>query len=731
MTFDEPDRFLEYTDLKWSGILKSVGKSANKLQPLFEAFTNSLEAIKLRQRKGDAFEPYINVAFNFGGDLFHSPRTLHDISVEDNGIGFDDNNFSRMVIFKDDTKGFNNRGSGRIQMIHYFQYVIFNSTYQENGIFKKRCFTLSQAAQFAKKNTILYVVEEPRKIDNGEIKTVVKMQTPLDTKDADYYGTIGCADLKVKIINHYLLHLCAIQDNFPTINIIWLIDSVENKREQITLSDIPKPTSTDVVITVPMCKISEDMKRVENIPEETVEISIFPYKISADTLPVSEIKLTSKDEISETTKVKLTCIDPNAAPDNYRYLFLLKSNYFDNLDNDERGNIEIIDKTEFKRRAKSQGFIEEQIVLNDIQDSVNDKASEIYEEISIQNQRFRERIEQLKRDYLLSEEALSDITLSDDVEAIFKKAYIYDARMMAEENAKFEDGVQALNSIDPSSDDYQEQLSNIVDQLVESIPIQNRVTLSKYVVRRKMVIELMDKILNRMLDCQEESKRNTDEKLLHNLIFKQHSDNPLTSDLWMINEEFMYFKGASESTLSNVAIDGNLVFRDDFEEEERRYLNSLNKSRLQKRPDILLFPDEGKCVIIEFKNPNVDLADCLTQISKYAYLLRNFTNPRYKFLTFYGYLIGESLEKRDVRAADGDFKAAPNLDYLFRPMKTIPDDSGSNEDGSLYTEVIPFSVLKERAELRNKAFIDCLMPEETRNTDEEYPEQPTQTLIPS
>ena len=71
------------------------------------------------------------------------------------------------------------------------------------------------------------------------------------------------------------------------------------------------------------------------------------------------------------------------------------------------------------------------------------------------------------------------------------------------------------------------------------------------------------------------------------------------------------------------------------------------------------------------------------------------------------------------------------IDYLFRPMKTIPDDSGSNEDGSLYTEVIPFSVLKERAELRNKAFIDCLMPEETRNTDEEYPEQPTQTLIPS
>ena len=76
-----------------------------------------------------------------------------------------------------------------------------------------------------------------------------------------------------------------------------------------------------------------------------------------------EIKITSKNEVSETTKIKLTCIDPSVALDNYRYLFLLKSDYFDMLDGDERGNIEIIDKTEFKKRAKSQGFIEEQIIF--------------------------------------------------------------------------------------------------------------------------------------------------------------------------------------------------------------------------------------------------------------------------------------------------------------------------------------------------------------------------------
>ena len=48
-------------------------------------------------------------------------------------------------------------------------------------------------------------------------------------------------------------------------------------------------------------------------------------------------------------------------------------------------------------------------------------------------------------------------------------------------------------------------------------------------------------------------------------------------------------------------------------------------------------------------------------------------------------------------------------------MKTVPDDSGTNQDGSLYMEVIQYSVLKERAELRNKAFIDCLL--ENSRTD--------------
>lgn len=643
---------------------------------------------------------------------------LHSINVIDNGIGFDSENFNRLKTFKDDTKGFNNRGSGRIQMIHSFQLVNYKSSYKENGNIYYREFALSKINRFIDNNSIIYNTQEPILKQNDEIRTELELLSPIP-KDGKEFVKVSADDIKKTLIDHYILAFCNIKAFLPQIKIIYCIGGQEQDSASIGAEDIPDPTRRDIFIEVPICQISEDMRRVEPVSDSSVSINILPYKINQENLATSEIKVTSKGEISDSTKIKLTCIDPCAALDNCRYLFLLSSNYFDELDGDERGNIEIIDKTEFKKRAKSQGYIENQIVLNDIQEAVNNKASEIYTEISVKNEEFKNALKKLKEDYLLSDEALAEVSLGDSLDDVFKKAYNYDAKLMASQTASYEKSIQSLACLNPVSETYQEQLSNLVNDLVKSLPLQNRATLSKYVARRKMVIELMGKILERMTDAQEVAKRNEDERLLHDLIFRQHNENPLNSDLWLINEEYMYFKGTSESQLSKIKIDGEKVFRDDFDAEEQRYLTSLGENRMKMRTDVLLFPSEGKCVIIEFKNPNVNVSDCLNQITKYAYFLRNFAKPKFRFVTFYGYLIGESVERRDVRSADGDFIAAPNLDYIFRPRKNIPDDSGTNLDGSLYMEVLKFSVLKERAEIRNKAFIDRILGDCTDSTNNE------------
>ena len=99
------------------------------------------------------------------------------------------------------------------------------------------------------------------------------------------------------------------------------------------------------------------------------------------------------------------------------------------------------------------------------------------------------------------------------------------------------------------------------------------------------------------MEIQKAEERNIDEKLLHNLIFQQSSDNPEDSDLWLINEDFIYFKGNSEYRLNEIEIDGQKLLKTEFSLEEEEYLNSLGENRKIKKPDILLFPDEGKCII--------------------------------------------------------------------------------------------------------------------------------------
>ena len=146
--FTDQNRFVEYKDLRWSGILKSIKKSNNVLQPLFEAFTNSIEAIKLRQKTGDIFDAYINIILDYNSDLMGESIDFVSLTIEDNGIGFDEENFKRLIVFKDDTKGYNNRGSGRIQMVHTFKQSEYESIYRDGDAIKKRSFVLSKLDLF-------------------------------------------------------------------------------------------------------------------------------------------------------------------------------------------------------------------------------------------------------------------------------------------------------------------------------------------------------------------------------------------------------------------------------------------------------------------------------------------------------------------------------------------------------------------------------------------------------
>lgn len=707
MMFSDISKFHKYSELSWDGILKSFKRSENLLQPLFEAFTNSLEAITMRRDKNVSFSPKIDIFLNYNCNLESKSADLYSIEILDNGIGLDDANYRRMVTFKDETKGFNNRGSGRLQLVHSFQLAKYESIFDtDDGKFSREIY-LSKMRSFLSHNTILYEECQPHKVEQeAEIGTKLTLLTP-DEKVSSYYNGLDLESLKTELCDHYLLYFCGLGDKLPQITLYYMVGQKVEDKITITTSDVPEPIGEKVSMSVPFSKISDDMKRVEYVNDKDVNIQMSSYKIQAEKMSQNAIKLTCKNEIIDSVKIKLTCLSPDAEISGQRFLFLLSSDYFDDLSGDQRDSLELIDRTEFKKRAKAVGKIDEQVLIDDVQQVSNRKVEEIHPEISEKKAEFAQQLQELKEKYLLSDEALSRVDNGDTVDEILKKAYTYDAKVMAQQTSTYENAVTNLETLDPSSEDYEASLSTIVNELVKGIPVVNRTVLSKYVARRNMVLALMSKILDRNTAVQKEGQRNEDEKLLHDLIFQQNGDSPLDSDLWLINEEYMYYKGCSNVQLKDVVIDGKLLFRSDFSEAEEEYLHSGGHNRTMNKPDILLFPSEGKCVIIEFKNPKVEVSEHLTQINNYATLIRNYSTDDFKIQTFYGYLIGQNINYRDIRSNIGDFKYSPDMKYLFRPAATVAGEDGRT-DGNLYTEIISYSNLRDRAEIRNKAFTSRL-----------------------
>lgn len=705
--------YISSEGLSWRGVLKGFPKATNIMQPLFEAFTNSLEAIDMRKRQGDIFLPYIHLDFYFNHTTENENDGLTRLSITDNGIGFDNENFNRLKVFKDDSKGDGNKGSGRIQFIQFFTTATYESVYRQDGTYKLRRFVLSKAESFLRQNSILRLDEERELDNNSDLKTTLLLDDLRTKSDVKFFNGLEIQDIKENLLNHYILYFCVNRTHLPEIVINYYHGTNVISTRRISTGDIPEVSHEDETINIPLSRISSDMKRVETSTEK-IEVNIKSFRLPYGQLKKNSVKITCKGEVVDSVKVKLDCLPLDMQIGTSVFLFLLSSKYFDERIGDSRDTLEILNRTEFKKRAKQHGRIEPQIIMDDLQAKVSVKAEEMYPEISEQKEIHAEQLAMLKQTYMLSEEALAETDVNDSVEDILKKAYIYDAKLIAERDAAYHSMLKQLNLLDTSNHSYRTDLERLVTEMTKTIPLQDKESLSRYVTHRKLVLDLMVKILRRETNCKNiEDTRNVDEKLLHNLLFTQHSDDVYNSDLWMLNEDYLYFRGVSDQPLNQIEIDGVKLFREEVSEEEERYLSSLGENRRIKRPDILLFPSERKCIIVELKTPETNLALHINQIKRYANLLRNFTSDNFMIDTFYGYLIGEALEPRDIRAVDGNFKYDPKFNFMYLPSTPIvyENDPTGRQDGSLYMEVISYSEILRRAEKRNEAFISKLFPQ--------------------
>jgi len=701
-------KFIEGIGIWYKTELNTIKKKEDTpLRPVFEAFTNSWESITIfKERNNSDDKGAISISLFLTKNLFSKDTTVYDfqkIIITDTGIGFDDNEYKRLINLRDDRKNFSNKGTGRVQFLHSFDKTMIFSVYKDDNSktgYKKKEITLSKSDAFLRHNAIIRLDSE-EEVDAENSSTILTFEIPLNPKDKEFFTTLTAEEIKEQLIRHYLAGFCENRKNLPQIIIETLIDNnVEEKLELIS-DDIPVPNKEKSIEIYYSNVINNNIERTSNKEIFNLKSFIIPH----ENLEKNGLKLISKGEIAK--DVKLDNLLPNDQIDGNRYLFLLSGKYIDERDSDTRGEINISKKKEFRKRNNDSFLSEEEILLEDIEDKANQTIVSLHKEIEGKSKEKEKNIEDLREMFLLNPKTLQSlqnkINIGDSDDTILRKVYEADAKIVAEKDAEIKQQIKEIEKLDTTKDDYQVKLTERVNKFVKAIPLQNRTSLIQYVARRKLVLELFDKILKKEIEKLKNGGR-IDEDLMHNLIFQQSSENPETSDLWLIAEEFIYFKGFSENRLDQVEINGKKIFNRVFTEEEEKYLNSLGEKRLTKRPDILLFPEEGKCIIIEFKAPDVNVSEHLSQIDFYANLIRNYTDDEFQITTFYGYLVGESIEDRDVRGRVSRFEHSYHLDYWFRPSENVNGFDGRS-NGSLYTEVIKFTTLLERAKLRNKIFI--------------------------
>ena len=687
-------------DISYPTLMKKhVKKHSSYLQPIFEAISNSLEATSGK-------DDIITIRINKAKTLNQEQYSFLSIDIIDTGIGFNDDNFGRLRRLYDESKGQNNFGTGRVQYLHFFNNTDIYSVFEEEGLKYKRRIVLSKNFYATQKSVIWSSEKEVVDIDTP-IGTMVSFYYPLSDEDKEKYNELTTTELRDRILIHYLSRFCLNRDNLQQIKLEYYINSICDKDsvQVITGKDIPQPDYTDSV-QVNYSKISVDGNTIIKTPN-TEEFIINSYSLPCSIQKRNEVKLTSKNETVEVSGIDFSIIKDSPKINNSYLLFLISSSYLTQQDSDLRGQLAIYSKKDFlKKRNLFSG--EEQILTDDIEEKVTSSITTHYKSISKVKESFESQIDELAEMFSLDRRILNEVgyKAGDSDQSILKKVYEYNADISAKHDAGIKSVMDSLKELTPSSKDFKKKLNEKVKKVSELVPQINRTELVRYISKRKIILDLMQKTLDKQLDCQQKNskgKKINHESFLHNILFSQHSDNPLDSNLWMINDDFIHYKGISESELRNIKVENELFFREDLTKEELEELTAYNRDKLGNRPDILLFPKEHKCIIIELKSMDADVSKFVSQVSQYAGLIRQYAKDRFEITTFYAYLIGESFTLNEVKRANPFFKKAYYFDYLFCP--NYPVDGGENRrDGEMYIEVIKYSTLLERAVFRNKIF---------------------------
>ena len=656
--------------------------SFNAFMPLFEAISNSIQAIEDKKLISDeSYKGKIKITLsrekhdNNALPLEMNPEDYKTLNIKcitifDNGIGFTDENFESFLTYDSPfKKARGGKGEGRLFWLKQYDDVIVTSKFQKDNSWFSREFKFS-----LEENGVDDKNHKVQSVSCNESETYIKLCN-LKNKFYDSYN-ISLENYARKIISHFICYFLN-SEICPQI-------VIEDGFESLNVNSFFKDLLIDENILKTNFIVNENVFNLCYLKIKSTAKNYHQMHICADNRSVKLVTL--KDYISNLSS---SLKNNNLS---YFYQIMLSSEYLDNSINCDRSsfyidNNRLLLNTDTIIDAAIQKIKQDLSV--DLEKVEQEKIKKIRNHIKRNSPQYRILMSEKYKDSL---QEISPTATGTKLELELYDQY-YKINRVAKQNSQ-ELLSKNLENIDELSE-FKENFKKYVEQINDV----GKSKLADYVAYRKAIIELLSKL---------QKKNNTGkyplEKAIHEIIFPMNS----TSDdidyekhnLWTIDERLAYhYYLASDKKLNKIEI-----------------LNSESSDR----PDILIynnpffFTDNEKittATIIEFKRPErddyTDEENPIDQIVNYVKELRKSqiqdkdgeTIILSENVPIYAYIIS-TLTPKLIEIADDSGYLTPSPDKLGY--------FGYHRTHKIYFEIISYKKMIQDAKARNKILFDKL-----------------------
>jgi hypothetical protein len=643
---------------------------------LFESISNSLFSC-IKQKN-------INITITIKREYFtnaikneHKDYFIQSLAIIDNGDGFTEenfNNFSRQI----EASNYGGKGLGRLSYLKVFDNINIESIFIENKETYKRVFNfnIDNLPQDKKQKT-----NEPQttKLIFNKIIERYKQYTK---KDIEFYFD--------EIIKHFYIFLYYLKDN--------------DKSFSIKIND-----DGGKIITK---EINNKLLENDKIQKDTFKLNEFGtlYDFEITHIKTTNIANNNSFYVADMRSVdnNILKLPPTSLKDKdgntFNYYVYLKSDFFNKFLNTSRTEINL--PTE-----ENPNCIYKKQILEKLQEKVIIFLEFEYQELYKKEEDLIKEILQRKNNNIIfnnsgylpiifeneenKKEFLKINGFTTQEKKILENVKIFTDELKERTIKKINTIIQNLETIE-----QEELISELLD-LSKKVNDHNSIELTSYILYRKSILNLFEKSIEKY-----KNNKKHNEKLFHNLFFTRNSKDVKKSNMWLIDDSFLYFEGTSESKIEDIEINKQKLIKNNLTEEDFKKINEFNIKRLENRIDLLFFPQENKCIIMELKSPNVLVNhENILQLNNYVSLIAKYKKEDIVIDQFFTYFITENISEIDIDNLD-DFKKIYNINGYVRKNRDVKVNG--NIVANQYTEIISYNDIFKRATQRNNIFFEKL-----------------------